>query len=74
MVTTIGMILLLLINLYFLVLSVKLVLIGVGKVENLITKNIENNKQFLFRGIIGLVVTIPFICFLIFIFIQVFLV
>ena len=74
MATTFGMLFLLIIVLYFLIKSLKLVLIGVGKVENPITKKIEENKEFLFRGIIGLVVTIPFICYLIFIFIQVFLV
>ena len=71
--TTVGMILLLIILLYFLVLSIKLIFIGIGKVENSITKTVEKNKQFLLRGIIGLVVTFPFFVFIVFIFIQVFL-
>ena len=73
MTTTIGMSLLLIILLYFLVLSLKLVFIGIGKVEDPITKTTGKNRGFLLRGIIGLVVTIPFLGFIIFIFIQVFL-
>ena len=71
--TTVGMILLLIILLYFLVLSIKLIFIGIGKVENPITKTVEKNKQLLLRGIIGLVVTFPFFVFIVYIFIQVFL-
>lgn len=72
--TTVGMIFLLIIIVYFLILSLKLIFIGIGKIENPNTKKIDKNGKFILRGIIGLVVTTPFLCYIIFIFIQVFLI
>ena len=70
--TTMGMCLLLLFLLYYLFLSTKLILIGVGIIRNPLTKIKKKDKAFLIRGIIGISVTFPFFCFIVFIFIQVF--
>ena len=72
--TTVGMIFLLIIIVYFLILSLKLIFIGMGKIENPNTKKIDKNGKFILRGSIGLVVTTPFLCYISFIFIQVFLI
>lgn len=70
--TTFGMIILFIILIYFLFLSIKAILIGVGKVNNPILKKKERNNQFLIRGIIGFLVSFPFFCFILFCFIMVF--
>lgn len=69
--TTIGMLLLLLFLMYYLFLSVKLILIGNGVILHPIKGKKERDKSFLIRGIIGVSVTFPFFCFVVFFFIEV---
>ncbi len=61
-ITTLGLILLLLLILYYLFLSVKLFLIGKGMLKHPIKGDYVIDKTFVVRGIIGFVVTIPSLC------------
>lgn len=72
-ITTIGMTLLLIFLMYYLFLSIKLILIGTGKLINPELQKVEKDKKLIARGIIGALVTFPFFCFIVYIFIQVFL-
>lgn len=71
-ITTLGMFCLLCFLIYYLFLSVKLILIGLGKFENPKTKKTEKNSESLVRGIIGGTITFPFFCFIAYFFIKVF--
>lgn len=70
--TTFGMFGLLCFLIYYLFLSVKLILIGLGKIENPKTKKTETNKRLFISGIVAGIVTLLFFCFIAYFFIQVF--
>ena len=71
--STLGMVLLLLFLTWFLFLSLKCILIGIGKLTNPKTKEKAKDKKMLISGIIAGIVTFPSFCFVVFMFIVIFL-
>ncbi len=71
--STFGMVLLLLFLAWYLFLSIKCILIGTGKLMNPQTKEKAKDKKLLIAGIIAGIVTVPSFCFVVFMFIVVFL-
>lgn len=70
--TIFGIIILLLILLYFIYLAVKLILIGTGRMKDIHEMKFIRSNSLLVKGIIALLVTVPFAGYLLFLLFMVF--
>ena len=69
--TSIGLAVLFLIMSYFIILAIKIILIGLGKVKDIHEKKYIKSNKMVIKGVIVLIVTIPFFCYLLEILIRI---